>query len=116
MTLQEKLEWLRANTLVLTLEYNAHKAFYRTLEQELTERDELHEGTGNRVDLEPEVRAECLRRDQLWEVFCHPATPVVSYMVLHYDLGAAIDRAYEAVRDYHHPPRAITPSDQGDIE
>lgn len=92
MTHWEKLEWLKANTHEVHITVNEHRGYYETVAQHLQTRDE---------DLfDPEdanIKAECIRRNEIAIVQVYPDTPISFYRVGHYDLGAAIDVAYDCV-------------------
>jgi len=92
MTPWEKLAWLHEHAHIVHVETNDHRAYYETVAQVLATRDEhLFD------DDEEDVRAECIRRNELVRVQVYPQTPIGFYIIGHYDLAAAVDKAYEVV-------------------
>jgi hypothetical protein len=96
MNTLEKLAWLQANTVSVNIETNVHRIYYTPIAQYL---DEQLDGD----DIETEVKAAILRRDEIVEARCYPHTPIGFHHVIHHDLQMAIDILYDSVRE------ALTP-------
>lgn len=106
MTPWDKLLWMQKHALLVSVEVNEHKVYYETAAETLETRDaELFD------EDEADLRAECIRRNELVVVQVYPSTPVGFYRVGHYDLDVAVDRAYEAT---HAELATRSPSNTGD--
>lgn len=90
MTSWEKLLWLQANAHEVDVRINDHRGGYETVAFALE-----HGDRGLFDANEADVQAECIRRNELVIVQVYPHTPIGFYRVGHYNLGAAIDAAYE---------------------
>lgn len=97
----EKLTWLIQNCCSVSVEANENRTFYRSIAEELAAHEDPE---GVYADMEPEVRAECIARDQLVIVQVYPDTPVGFYCVHHYDVAVAINRVFEAVQKERRTP------------
>lgn len=90
MTPWEKLLWLQANAHEVDVRLNDHRGGYETVAFALE-----HGDKGLFDAREADIKAECIRRNELVIVQVYPSTPIGFYRIGHYDLGAAIDTAYE---------------------
>jgi len=70
---------------------NDHKNYYESVEQHIDEED--------KEDIDKEVFEEMVKRDIVVKVQVYPHTPVVFFLVYHYDIDKAIDIALDAVKN-----------------
>ena len=69
------------------LTVNEHKNYYITIEQRLKELKDRGE------DLEEDVYNKILEKDSLIELQFYPRTAIGSYLIYHYDINKALDKA-----------------------
>lgn len=89
----EKLLWLQANAHEVHVMVNGHRGGYETVAFTLKHGDE-----GLFDPDEADVEAECIRRNEMVIVQVYPHTPIGFYRIGHYDLRAAIEKAYELTK------------------
>jgi len=87
----EKLAWLVDNTHQLELAANDHRTNYWSVEKEFEAIPEAYR------EVEPEVKAECIKRDRLVRLQVYPSTPIGSYSWVHYDVNVAIAEAFDHI-------------------
>lgn len=68
---------------------NENRDFYKTIEEHMEDLDACYDG----AVVDPEMRAEIIKRDRLVHVRFYPGTPIGFEEVYHYDIEAAIDEA-----------------------
>lgn len=79
----------------VTINFNEHTTNYETIEQYLS--DSMFDRFS---DLEPELKQEIIKADQIVEVEAYPRTPVGFILAIHHDLDKALDVAIEGAREY----------------
>jgi hypothetical protein len=77
-----------ANCCSVSVEGNEQRGGYLTAEQELENYPEMYS------DMDPDVRAECIRQNVLVKLQLYPETPVGFLVWVHYDLEALLSEAY----------------------
>lgn len=93
MNWADMLEWLQEQCVHVSVEVNEHRVYYETVEQSLAGRyQDLFDAD------EAELRAECVRKNELVVVQVYPDTPIGFYQVGNWHLGRAVRAAYEAVK------------------
>lgn len=85
----DKLSWLCANMFRVGIDANDHRTSALSVAQAFDQQPEVYD------DMEPEVKAECVRRGQLVSVYVYPSNSVGSYAWHHYDATRAVHEAYE---------------------
>jgi len=83
----EALRAITAKVCSWSIEVNPHRAVYETVDYHL-QRAEADDD-----EIAPEVRAECVRRDQLVWLQCYPYTPVGFWRVYHWDTAECVKAA-----------------------
>lgn len=81
--MNDDLAWLIANCVSVDLECNVHRDYYETAEQVFAAdvgRSQVYE------DMDPDVKAECIRRNTILHLHVYPDTPVGFYIMTHWDL------------------------------
>ena len=73
------------------LTVNEHKNYYITVEQRLKELKDR--GEDLEEDLEEEVYNKILEKDSLIELHFYPRTAIGSYLIYHYDINKALEKA-----------------------
>lgn len=101
MTPWEKLEWLEKNAHNVHVETNGHRSYYETVAQRIESGAE----DGLFEDDAADVKAECIKRNEMTIVQVYPITPIGFYRVGHYDMWKAIEIAYDCViKEVGRPP------------
>ena len=78
----------------VSIEFNAHKSCYESIEESLTFGDMRPE-----TEIEdPEVLAKMIELDRMIKVQFYPDTPVGFYTVYHHDLDSALDECLEILK------------------
>lgn len=75
----------------VSVSINGHRNYYESIERH------LESVPYEQMDIDPEVRAEMIRRDTIVNVIAYDKTPVGSFHVVHYDLDTALRRMLTAV-------------------
>lgn len=70
------------------LEINGHKGIYQTVQEYLSEEDD---------PIPDDVRAEMIKRDSVVYLQFYPNTPVGFYVIWHYDIEIAVQRAIDII-------------------
>jgi hypothetical protein len=78
---------------------NSHRNYYMTVEEHLTNLQELSFPDG--LEIEPEVRSKMIELDTVVNVQFYPQTPIGSYDIYHYDLEAALTEALAILNNAH---------------
>ncbi|HZL98654.1 MAG TPA: hypothetical protein VFD43_00250 [Planctomycetota bacterium] len=73
------------------LSVNEHRDFYQSVEKWIEER--YRGDPEGAAELAPEVRAKMIETNAVVVLQFYPDTPISSYDVLHYDIGAALAEA-----------------------
>ena len=71
------------------LTVNEHRDYYQAAEDRLDDLDSIDDAT----NLSPEIRQKCIETDTIIELQFYPRSPISSYLIIHYDLNAALDEA-----------------------
>ena len=79
----------------VTITVNDHRDVYQTVEEWLAKRAEWEHPSRSEID--DDIRAAMVATDTVIEVHVYPDTPVGSFVIVHADLGAALDIAIEAI-------------------
>lgn len=92
----DKIKELVANCkATVHITFNEHKTNYETIEEYLGD---------NRFDrfseVEPELKQDIIKADQIVEVQAYPKTPVGFILAVHHDLDKALDQAIEWAKGY----------------
>lgn len=78
----------------VTITYNDHTTNYQTIKQHIEE-----DFCNNYEDLDPSIKDEIIRRNQIVEIQFYPDTPIGSYFIAHYDLEMALNEALSILND-----------------
>ena len=81
----------------VSIEVNRHRNYYETAAHYMAEQESLKQECP--PEIEPEVRAEMLKRDTIIECNFYPDTPVGSYEVWHYDIDLCLDQCLEILAE-----------------
>ena len=73
------------------LDVNDHRNYYQSVEQAFSEEPE----SGFRDEIADDVFSEMVRTDTMVSLQVYPKTPGSFFMIYHYDVEMAIDRALE---------------------
>ncbi len=79
----------------VTITVNSHRDVYQTVAEWLTKRDEWEPSAKDEID--DAMRAAMIASDTVIEVQVYPDTPVGCFVIVHHDIGAALDCAIEAI-------------------
>jgi hypothetical protein len=91
-TAWEKLLWMQQHAHTVHVDVNEHRTYYETAAQNFETRD------ADVFDADDDdVKAECVRRNEMVSVQVYPITPIGFFRIVHYDLGKAIEIAYDCV-------------------
>jgi hypothetical protein len=84
----DELGWLCANMFRVSVDANDHRTSAQSVAEVFDRQPEVY------ADMEPELKAECVRRGQLVSVYVYPSNSVGSYAWHHYDASVAVHEAY----------------------
>lgn len=90
----KRLTWLIANCHTVHIDANDHRSHYSTVAQEVEHDNLLPEGGRLFSDIDPDVLAECIKRNVLIELRVYPDTPVGFVTWYHYDFAPVLTAAW----------------------
>lgn len=79
----------------VTLMHNEHRDYYQTVEGYLNEQER---NLGASLEIDPDVRKFMIERNHMCTLRAYPNTPIVFYIVYHWDFEAAVDQMLEAIK------------------